>query len=456
VIGKKYIFHSEVGRVLQFRLVWLDAVGRADQYSPIGLSLGRRVAFKFVHTADIHLDSPLKSLALRDPGLAELVGNASRSCLSRIVDLCISEQVQALVIAGDLYDGGQTSMKTARFLVQELERLSAAEIPTYLIRGNHDAASKITRELVLPAAVKVFSGRAEAVETRWNNHAIAVHGISFRLPHAPESLLDHFSAPVAGAFNIGLLHTSLGGASGHDPYAPCTLADLQHTGFDYWALGHIHKRAVHAGPTTVVMPGIPQGRDIGEDGQKSVTLVSVADDGAVDLIQKPLATAQFERLPVPCHDIADWGDLVTALTQSLKTARREHDAEHLIVRPMLQGNSPLAWRAHRDADLLREQAQSVAEQIGTLWIDKVEIGLQSGENTRPAGALGEMAALVSAGSLRVDDPRVVAELDLITKHLPKELRGLMGDSETEVSRALEQAMQEGAIHLLARLEENES
>jgi len=84
------------------------------------------VAFKFVHTADIHLDSPLKSLALRDAGLAELVGNASRATFSRIVDLCLSEEVQALLIAGDLYDSGQTSMKTARFLAQEMERLASA------------------------------------------------------------------------------------------------------------------------------------------------------------------------------------------------------------------------------------------------------------------------------------------------------------------------------------------
>ncbi|WP_323780919.1 DNA repair exonuclease [Thalassovita sp.] len=413
------------------------------------------MAFKFVHTADIHLDSPLKSLALRDANLAEMVGSATRITFSRIVDLCLAEQVQALVIAGDLYDGGQTSMKTARFLSQEMERLTVGGVQVFIIRGNHDAASKITRELVLPDAVKVFSGRAEVEEVTWNGHSVAVHGISFRQPHAPDSLLDQFHPPVPGAFNIGLLHTSLAGASGHDPYAPCTLADLQNMSFDYWALGHIHKRAVYPGPTTVVMPGIPQGRDIGEAGRKSVTLVSVTDAGRVNLQERHLAVAQFERLAVECSAIADWSDVVETLKHGLRSARRDNEGEHLIVRPVLEGKSPLTWRAHRDADLLRSEAQVVAEQIGTLWIDKVEIALDAEAASKAGGAVGEMAALVADGPLRADDPRVQAELDLMLKHLPRELRGIIGDNEEQVIEALGDAMRQGAMDILARLEESE-
>jgi exonuclease SbcD len=105
-------------------------------------------AYRFVHAADIHLDSPLRSLALRDPRLAEFIGNASRQVLARIVELCLEEQVNALLLAGDLYDGEQTSMKTARFLSEQLRRLDAAGIEVFIIRGNHDALSKITKELI--------------------------------------------------------------------------------------------------------------------------------------------------------------------------------------------------------------------------------------------------------------------------------------------------------------------
>ncbi len=409
------------------------------------------MAFKFVHTADIHLDSPLKSLALREEGLADLVGNATRAALTRIVDLCLNEAVHALLIAGDLYDGAQTSMKTARFLAQELERLDAAGIPVFVIRGNHDALSKITRELVLPGTVKTFRGRAEIVETSWNGHDVALHGISFSKPHAPSSLLDHFKEPVPGAFNIGLMHTSLGGAPGHDPYAPCTLAELQQTRFDYWALGHIHQRAVHAGPTTVVMPGIPQGRDIGEAGAKSVTLVHVDDAGAVTLEERSVATARFERLPLACGDCADWPELVETLKQALVTARRAFDAEQLIVRPVLTGISPLAWRAQRDADLLHAEAQQVAEGIGSLSIDKVEIALDRGSASQPTGALGDLAAIIDDSPLDATDPRARAELALLQKHLPRDLRGLWGDTPEEVAAALRDEMRRGALDVLAHL-----
>ena len=413
------------------------------------------MSFRFVHTADIHLDSPLKSLAMRDKGLAEVVGNATRSTFRRIVDLCVAEDVQALLIAGDLYDGSQTSMKTARFLAQEMERLAAASIPVFAIRGNHDAASKITRELTLPDNVTVFPGKTEVIETEWNGHSVAVHGISFRDPHAPDTLLDRFGPALQGAFNIGILHTSLGGVQGHDPYAPCTLADLQATGFDYWALGHIHQRAIHPGTTTVVMPGIPQGRDIGEAGNKSVTLVSVADDGSLEMEERHLATAQFERLPVECRQLSDWPDLIEALKHALQSARREHDGEHLIVRPVLTGATPLAWRAGRDLDLLHAEAQNVAEQIGTLWIDKIEVALATVSNTSTGGAVEELAQIISQRSLPPDDPTVLEDVERLLKHLPRELRGLLGDSEEKTTAAIVDAMQQGAMDVLARLEETD-
>ena len=113
--------------------------------------------FKFIHTADLHLDAPLKSLALKDQGLAEIVRNATRRALETIVDLCIEEKVDALMIAGDLYDGDMRSMKTAAFLLSELERLNKSDISVFIIKGNHDAESVLTRELAFPPNVRYFS-----------------------------------------------------------------------------------------------------------------------------------------------------------------------------------------------------------------------------------------------------------------------------------------------------------
>lgn len=176
-------------------LGWLDS-NRSFEDSLV--LEGVIAAYRFVHAADIHLDSPLRSLALRDPELASLIGNATRKASVRIVDLCLDEQVDALLLAGDLYDGEQTSMKTARFLAEQLRRLSDAGIQTFIIRGNHDALSRITKELVLPESVKVFGGWAEAVPVKRDAGAfpVVVHGLSFTHPQAPESLLSKYKPPV--------------------------------------------------------------------------------------------------------------------------------------------------------------------------------------------------------------------------------------------------------------------
>jgi DNA repair protein SbcD/Mre11 len=410
------------------------------------------VPFRFVHTADLHLDSPLRTLALRDPGLAALIGSATRGALTRIVDLCLAEAVDALVIAGDLYDGAQTSMKTARFLVQELARLEAAGIRVFLIRGNHDAASRITRELILPPGVHVFGPRAGTLVIETGARPVALHGISFRDPQAPESLLGRFPPPVAGAWNIGLLHSSLGGAAGHDPYAPCSVAELDAMGFDYWALGHIHRREVWRGRATVVMPGMPQGRDIGEAGAKSVTLVTLGDDGRVTLAERPTATARFDRLAVDLSGLTDWRKTASRIEHALQAARRALPEEQIVLRLDLQGATPLAPRIRRDIDLLAEQAAAAADAIGTIWIDGVHSACTAPADPLGAGAVAELARLMAqAGHDPATRLRATEETAALAKALPRALRDLFGADPEAADTLRDQLLQEGAAEVLALL-----
>ncbi|MFP4539296.1 MAG: exonuclease SbcCD subunit D, partial [Dichotomicrobium sp.] len=202
------------------------------------------MAFRFLHTADIHLDSPLRTLALRDEALSAQIRGATRKAFTGLVDTCLERRLDALVIAGDLYDRDLQDMSTALFFGRQMRRLAEAGIRVFLIRGNHDAESVLTRELSLPDNVHVFG--ADGGTEKLAEAGIAIHGVSFASAHVPENLVNRYPAPVPGMVNIGLLHTSLTGAEGHDVYAPCSLADLRGHGFDYWALGHVHKRAVHA------------------------------------------------------------------------------------------------------------------------------------------------------------------------------------------------------------------
>lgn len=386
-----------------------------------------------------------------------MIGNATRRAFVGIVDLCLDEHVDALLLAGDLYDGDQTSMKTARFLAAQLRRLDEAGVRVFIIRGNHDALSRITKELVLPERVKVFSGRAEAIalDPADGSIPIVIHGLSFAQPHAPESLLPRYKAPVEGAVNIGLMHTSLAGAAGHDPYAPCSIADLQGAGFRYWALGHIHRRSVAAGDCTIVMPGMPQGRDVNEAGPKSVTLVSVADDGAIEVQERLTSLAQFERVDVDVTGIEDWRDIAAAITRALERAREAAVSEQLVARLTLTGASPLAWRVRRETDLLRTEAVDRASVIGNCWVEKLEVAC---DQPRTGGSpavdpVGELGSLIDAEVLGADGFREAAARvgDELRAQLPPECRHVLGVDESSFAVRLESLAKSGAADVLARL-----
>ena len=419
---------------------------------------GHPTPFRFVHTADLHLDSPLKSLASRDAALADAVRTASRTALARTVDLCLDEAVDALVIAGDLYDGSQRSMHTAAALTREMKRLREASIPVCVIQGNHDARSHITRELALPPNVLSFTGRGGT--HRIGEGRAAVHGVSFSKPHAPESLLPKFPRPVPDCWNIGLLHTSLAGAEGHDAYAPCSLEELVNFGYDYWALGHVHKRRVHRDDApAVVMPGNPQGRDMGEDGARGVTLVTLEEGVPARLDEHVVGPARFERLVIDVDGATDWQALIGQLENALVERRTSIDVEQLICRVELRGRSPLAWRLTRDRDLLTTLLQETADGLGGAWIEKVSSAVRPpAAGARDDGAtsdpvLGRLEALIDDELLASPElaRQVDQELGEFLKKLPKELRHLLGEDEAASAARVDALLREGSAELLMRI-----
>ena len=196
------------------------------------------MSFRFLHAADIHLDSPLKGLNGYPGADAERDRMATRAAFDRLVDTAIDESVDFLVIAGDLYDGDWRDYGTGLYFVSRMARLAEEGVPVFLLHGNHDAESVITRRLELPANVHVFG--AQAPETFvLDDLRVALHGRSFEQPAETKNLVPGYPAPVPGAFNIGVLHTALEGVPGHARYAPCSLAELTARGYDYWALGHV-------------------------------------------------------------------------------------------------------------------------------------------------------------------------------------------------------------------------
>ena len=404
---------------------------------------------KILHTADVHLDSPLKSLALKNEDLQSTVKTATRSAFITIVNTALFEEVSALLISGDLFDGAERSAKTAAFRTTQLDRLKAAGIPVFYIKGNHDAENPITGTLDLPAHVHAFDARG-GMEPLTDD--IVIHGVSFADRHAPDSLLPRFKPPVPGAVNIAMLHSSLGGAAGHDIYAPCSLADLAGMGFDYWALGHIHKRQVHSAAPWIVMPGTPQGRDIGESGPKSATLLTI-DQGQIDVSEVPSSVVEFAQSELDVTETESDEALRGLLKSHLSAMRNQIAAPIGVIRLILTGTPKRHWQILRDRDVWIEQVNELAQATGDLWIDKLLFDLPPPDATEGAsGAADELATIMA--TIR-GEPGFAAlardEVETVLQELPVTLRDRLLPDEAARDAMVDRLTKAGADVVLAQM-----
>lgn len=403
---------------------------------------------KIIHTADVHLDSPLRTLALRDPDLHEKVQGATRSAFSRIVDQAIGVQAHALLIAGDLFDGTARSAKTAAFLLSELNRLSSAGIPAFYIKGNHDAENPLTGETTLPDNVHLFDGQGSKVQLEGTD--VWIHGVSFTGKIAEESLLSKFSSPVENSINIGMLHTSLAGSAGHDVYAPCSVKELVDTGFDYWALGHIHKRQVHSEAPWVVMPGIPQGRDIGEPGPQSATLITI-DEGTITTSKFPTSSIEFIRLALDVSQLQAANDLQELAQTELKALAASLTSDDAIVRVQLEGQSALRWQWLRDQEQWKESLNLLCRETGKLWIEKLIFDVVDVPTVgADKSAMGELSALMA--TIRDGDAfhkEAVELIEEILAPLPASERAKLLPDENAITELANSLSEQGQEHLLA-------
>ena len=356
---------------------------------------------RFIHTADIHLDSPLHGLSAYQDAPAEQLRGASREAFRQLVTTAIDERVDFMVVAGDLYDGDWPDFNTGLFFCAEMGRLQRAGIPAYVLFGNHDAESQMTRALRLPGNVYRFS--ASACQTHTIEHLkVALHGRSFKVRDTTDNLAQSYNAPLRGYFNIGVLHTALQGGFGeHANYAPCTLDELHAKGYDYWALGHVHEHKVWAGASTVCFPGNLQGRSIRETGRRGAVLVTVDDGGPPQVERLFIDVLRWEHVAVDVS-ACDSLDAVGIAASRQLAALLETDAQvPRAVRVSLQGACPVHGLLFQHEQELRAQVLSEIAAIGPerLWLEKVKLA------TRPVGtaaagvlggdALAELQALLA-------------------------------------------------------------
>ena len=335
--------------------------------------------FRFLHTADIHLDSPMRGLARQEGAAIEHIRTATRQAFDNFVSLALEEKVDFLIIAGDLYDGDWRDYQTGLFFSKQMGRLSTSGIPVYLLYGNHDAESQITRCLNLPNNVNAFASKGpETFEVNGLN--IAIHGQSFRQREVTHNLVPFYPEPIPGKFNIGVLHTGLGGMGGHHNYAPCALPELVNKGYDYWALGHVHQASILHERPHVVFPGNLQGRHIKETGPKGAYLITVKDGEITEAQRTYTDVVRWIRLEIPIAACIRLIDVVDRILLAIKNAvAQTADGRLLVCRIELTGQSDLHDSLISSSEHCLAEVQNAILGLGddVAWVERIVVNTQS-------------------------------------------------------------------------------
>ena len=358
---------------------------------------------RFIHAADIHLDSPLAGVTQREPELAALTATCTRDAFTKLVDEAIALDVDLVVIAGDLYDAEHKDYETGLFFAREMRRL---ERPCVLIHGNHDSTSPITRSLRPPPNVTILSSRKPETKHLPELRA-AIHGQSFGNRAETEELAGHYPARVEGMFNIGLLHSSMESPGDHARYAPCRLETLIARHYDYWALGHVHTRADLHDEPWVHFPGNTQGRHVRETGPRGATLVEVDDNLRVrSRLFLPTDVLRWAEIRIDATPIDTMEAMLGLIRVEMAGATASADGRPVIARLAIEGASAL--HAALLADPADVQAQCAAIAIATghdLHLERVKL------RTRPVEArTGDLGALEQAIRTALADPTLVTSL----------------------------------------------
>lgn len=357
----------------------------------------------------------------------EEIRGATRRTFETIIQLALSEHVEFMLIAGDLYDGELQDYRTALFLTQQMTILNQANIPVFIVLGNHDAEARVTKRLSLPPNVHVFpSSKPKTHELR--DLGVAIHGQSFARAAVTEDLAAEYPARREGLFNIGLLHTCLSGTKGYANYAPTSPDILRTRGYDYWALGHVHERMVISTSPWIVYPGNPQGRHVRETGDKGCELVTV-DGGQVQVEQYRFAHVLWEVLKVDASG-AQTADEVYERVATKLQAFVARESRLVCVRVELVGSTAAHFALAGKRDL-KVKIQNVLLQVGgDLWLERVVLRTSDQATASAAQGLESLAEIRATidGILASDVERaslieIFADLD---GKIPAELRGQDG------------------------------
>jgi len=300
---------------------------------------------KFIHCADLHLDSPFQGLISKEPSLADRFKHATNAAFVKIIDLCIQEGVDFLTIGGDTFDGVDRSLSAQILLRDQFERLHKADITVIIVAGNHDPLSDWLKQTGFPENVHLLAGDKVTMVTlaRPGKTSCTIYGISYNVRDVRDNLSLKFQAGEKDGISIGLLHANVGSNSYHAPYAPCTISDLKATGMDIWLLGHIHIPEIICEDPLILYPGNIQGRHINEDGPRGCYLIKVDVNHRITHEFRPIHDILWKREEIDIREITTILELIDTLLDKCEKhlSNIAGNEKGIVIRMTLTGTTPL-------------------------------------------------------------------------------------------------------------------
>ena len=382
---------------------------------------------KFIHAADVHLDSALRGLERYEGAPLDEIRSATRRAFDNLVELAIDEEVDFVLLAGDLYDGDWKDYNTGLYFVDRMNRLWEAGIRVFMVAGNHDAASQITKYLRLPDNVTNFA-TSKPGRVLLDGLGVAIYGQGFATRAETEDLSQAYSQGDPQLFNIGILHTCLDGKPGHEPYAPCTVDGLRSKGYQYWALGHVHKREEVSRDPWIVFPGNIQGRHIRETGPKGCTLVTVDNGEVSEVTHCNLDVLRWSLCEVDVAGSETVDDVYEKVREALQKVLDAAEGRPVAIRLVLQGACAAHSRLHAELEHWTQEYRGLATGLGGagIWLEKISLKTQPSisVNSIPArdDALGGLLSGIQ--DLELDDTalaKLANEVSALRQKLPAEI-----------------------------------
>ena len=288
-------------------------------------------SISFIHAADLHLDSPFKGLANLPEHIFRAIHNSTFAALNRLVDSAIAKKVDFVLLIGDLFDNEKQSLKAQIRLRRAFEKLQFYDINVYLSYGNHDFINGNVHPVRYPDNVFIFEKEhiSHFTYEKDAEKLAAIYGFSYENRAVlTNKAADYRITNPEIPFHIATLHGSIRSNTDHDVYAPFQLSDLKKQNFNYWALGHIHKREILQTDPPIVYPGNIQGRNPKEIGEKGCYHTILSETGA-KLSFIPLQDIEFQQLSIDVSDCDQIHQIETRIQTEIK--RKQSRAGRLLI-----------------------------------------------------------------------------------------------------------------------------